>query len=614
MLLVMRKIGIQDLSRIEKWQTFDGFSTIKRSKETELNVKDRVIQDIGATESLKDWNAVNWREVNQRVKNLRQRIYRATEQGQWNQVRNLKKLMMRSYANLLYSTRKITQINQGKKTAGVDGQTAISPPERTEIVNELQKYTVWKAKPTKRVYIPKANGKQRPLGIPTIKDRILQTVVKNAFEPEYEAKFESNSYGFRPGRGCHDAIEQCWSRLNATGGDTWILDADIKGAFDNISHEFIMNEIGVSPGRELIKQWLKAGYIETEIFNQTTSGTPQGGAISPLLANIALNGMEEWLKTHQTTRTFQFKTRTMRRDFPTYGFIRYADDFVITAKSKKDIEAIVPEIVEWLKLRGLNLNEDKTQIRELTEGFNFLGFNIRQYKGKCLIKPQKDKVQAKIEELKEWLRTHQNVESETVIQVFNPILRGWANYYKHGVSKRVFAYFDHEVVQMLLRWAKRKHSTKGMKWIVRRYFGRIGGDKWVFRAKTKNRQGKPVELFIYRMATTKIVRHVKVKGNASPDNPLLETYWAERNAKKGKNYYVKDSKLYRIAQNQKWQCPICNDKMFNGESIHIHHLTRVKDGGNNEEINLQILHAECHSHVHNGSAKISCGGLEPDDE
>ena len=577
-------------------------------------MQDRVITDIGAPESLQDWKAIDWQQVRKRVKNLRQRIYRATQKGEWKQVRNLQKLMMRSHANLLLSTRQVTQENAGKKTAGIDGHTAVTPSERVQLVNEMRGYTPWTVRPARRIYIPKTTGKLRPLGIPTIKDRVLQAVVKNALEPEWEAKFEANSYGFRPGRSCHDAVAQCWLRLNGNCRDTWILDADIKGAFDHICHEFILTALGNSPGRELVKQWLKAGYVEAEVWQETTSGTPQGGVISPLLANIALDGMEQWLAQHRTTRNCQNSESNDRHRVPKFGFIRYADDFVITAKSKADLTAILPEISDWLKQRGLSLNEEKTHLRQGTEGFNFLGFNIRQYQGKCLTKPQKEKIQAKLKQLKEWLKSHQNAGPEAIIRVMNPILRGWANYYKHAVSSRVFAAFDSQVVQMLLRWARRKHSTKGMRWIVARYFGRIGGNRWVFKAKTVNRQGKPGEVYLYRMTMTKITRHIKVKGGVSPDDPTLTKYWTERNARYGKTYFVPGSKLYRVAESQKWSCPVCQGMLFSGEGIHIHHVKRVADGGKEEKGNLQILHAECHRHLHGECARMKCGGLEPYDE
>lgn len=324
--------------------------------------------------------------------------------------------------------------------------------------------------------------------MPTIKDRVAQAIVKNALEPEWEVRFETNSYGFRPGRSCQDAIEQCWTRLNAASKDEWILDADIKGAFDNISHEFILKALGATPGREWIKRWLKAGYVEAEMFNATESGTPQGGVISPLLANIALDGMERWLNQETKTRLYQTKTgkdagKTTPRKISRYGFVRYADDFIVTAETKEDIEAILPKIVDWLAARGLKLNEEKTRIRHKSEGFNFLGFHIRTYGSKCLTKPQKEKVQAKLKEMKEWLNEHLNVEAGTVVEVLNPILRGWANYYKHGVSKETFATFDHHLVKMLIKWAKRKHPGKGVKWVVSRYFGRIGGDKWKSKAE-----------------------------------------------------------------------------------------------------------------------------------
>ena len=354
-------------------------------------MKDRVQLDIGAKKPTSDWSEIDWKEVMKKVKNLRQRIYRATMLKKWNQVRSLMKLMLRSYSNLLLSVRRVTQLNQGKKTPGIDGYTVKSPEDRVQLIKNWD-FQIWKIKPTKRIYIPKANGKSRPLGIPTVSDRIAQAIVKNALEPSWEARFEKNSFGFRPGRGGHDAIEGCFLRFRKGGIDEWILDADIKGAFDNISHEFILEELGQIPGREFIKQWLKAGYVESQIFNGTDKGTPQGGILSPLLANIALDGMDKWLAKITETKFYGKIKGWGKEERRIYGFVRYADDFIVTAQTKEQIEAIIPRIQEWLAERGLHLNEEKTQIKHINEGFNFLGFNIRRFKGKCIIKPQKEKV------------------------------------------------------------------------------------------------------------------------------------------------------------------------------------------------------------------------------
>lgn len=536
-----------------------------------------------------DWNATDWHQEERRVRNLRQRIFRATQAGDWKRVRSLQKLMLRSRANRLISVRRVAQLNQGKNTPGVDKVLLKTPAARGRMVDHLAHYPLWTAKPTRRVYIPKANGKLRPLGIPVMADRCVQAMVKNALEPSWEARFEGSSYGFRPGRGCHDAIEKIYNIANPRNRKKWVFDADIKGAFDNISHEHLLATIGRVPSIELIKQWLKAGYMDEGVFHETKAGTPQGGVISPLLANIALHGMEEVLGVIHDKRGYIIGKRAV---------VRYADDFCVFCESQEDAEAVREILTEWLSKRGLALSPEKTQIVHLSEGFNFLGFNIRHYRSsntktgwKLLTKPSKEAVQKHREKMKqEWEAAH-GCTVQKILWRFNPIVRGWANYYRTGTAKETFTKLDNWMYQKEVRHGKRTHPHKPKKWRQQKYWGKLNldrQDRWVFGDKHTGQH-----LLKYRWFP--IERHILVKGNASPDDPTLRAYWERRNAAKIKNLAPTKQKM---ARKQQGLCPICKNTLFNDEELHVHHKKPKAKGGKDTYGNLQLVHLFCHQQIH----------------
>ena len=474
----------------------------------------RELSSANGTEKQTDWNTINWKKANRTVRNLRQRIFRAAQEGNLKKVRSLQKLMLKSYSNRLVSVRRVAQMNAGKHTPGADKLVIKTPTARANMVDALAHYTLWKAKPARRVYIAKAHGKYRPLGIPVVADRCLQAMVKNALEPFWEAKFEGTSYGFRPGRDCHDAIEKIFVLACPNTTKKWVLDADIKGAFDNISHTYLQEAIGPVPGRELIKQWLKAGYVEQEMFHPTERGTPQGGGISPLLANIALHGMEEAIGVKHNCRDEIIGKRAV---------VRYADDFVCFCETKEDAEQVQQILMEWLKERGLTLSEEKTRIVHLTEGFDFLSFNIRQYAAphtaktgwKLLIKPSNEAVQAVQKKLKElWIKGRGSNLQSTLTKL-NPVIRGWANYFRSSVAKEIFSHLDNWMFYKADRYTRWMHPNKSRDWRRRKYWDNLNVDRhdhWVFGDKQTGG-------YLLKFRWFPIERHVLVKGRASPDDP-----------------------------------------------------------------------------------------------
>jgi RNA-directed DNA polymerase len=570
--------------------------------------KGKPSKKVKSIKSMGEWRDIRWRKLERVVLKLQKRIYKASQRGDDKAIRRLQKTLMKSWSAKCLAVRRVTQDNKGKKTAGVDGVKSLTPIQRLELVSKLRLNR--KAKPTKRVWIPKPGTEEkRPLGIPVMYDRALQALVKLAIEPEWEARFEPNSYGFRPGRSCHDATEAIFTAINQKA--KYVLDADIAKCFDRIDHKALLQKLNTSPtSSRQVRAWLKAGVMDGGQMFPTSEGTPQGGVISPLLANIALHGLENRINQAFPTMVKNSRETWFHKKgeiFRTPNLIRYADDFVVLHEDITVVQRCQQIIAEWLKDMGLELKPSKTRISHtLNEyqgnvGFDFLGFNIRQYpisknrsgknsKGeplgfKTFIKPSQEAIKRHIEEIGNIIKAHISKPQKALIGKLNPVIQGWANYYSTQVSKETFSKIDHIIYQQLLAWSKQSHTGTPVKEIISKCWMTVGDNHWVFA--TKDEKGNLVRLL--KHAKTPIVRHEKVKGESSPYDGNL-VYWSIR---RGKHPECPD-RVAKLLKAQKGKCTLCGLYFREDDLLEVDHIQPKSQGGKDVKSNYQLLHRHCH--------------------
>lgn len=419
-------------------------------------------------------------------------------------------------------------------------------------------------------------------------DRAMQTLYKFALEPIAETYADPNSYGFRVGRSTHDAIEQCFTDLNKGKSPEWILEGDIKGCFDHISHEWLVENIPMDT--QVLTKWLKCGFIETKQLFPTEEGTPQGGTISPVLMNMTLDGLEGVLRE----RFPQRRKEHGKTVFDKINFVRYADDFIITGKTKEILEnEVLPVVRAFMSERGLQLSEEKTVITHINDGFDFLGQNIRKYNGKLLIKPSKKSIKAFMKKIREIIKSNKSATQEMLIRRLNPVIRGWVNYHRYVVSSVTFQYIDYQIYKCLWQWAKRRHKNKGHRWIARKYWHSVGTRKWTFASVNKSANSGE-EYFPLEYATnTKIIRFKKIVSEANPFDERWNTYYEERNGEKMLNSTKGREKLIRIWRLQKRCCPICQERITSETGFRTHTLIQ-----NAQKRLSAMVHPWCHKALH----------------
>ena len=546
------------------------------------------------------WYAIDWPTIHRNVRRLQVRIVKATKERRWGRVRALQRLLTHSYSGKVLAVRRVTE-NNGKATPGVDQEIWDTPEKKIQAVHALKRRG-YRSQPLRRVYIPKSDGKtMRPLGIPTMIDRGQQALHLLALDPVVETTADRNSYGFRQRRSCADAIGQCFLALRRASAK-WILEGDIKSCFDKISHDWLLAHVPMD--RVILQKWLKSGYMEKHVLHESMDGTPQGGIISPALANCALDGLERVL---QEKFPVAKRLRSLGGKKPCVHLVRYADDFVITSKSKELLEGEIKPLVEqFLQERGLELSPTKTVITHVEHGFDFLGQNVRRYpNGKLLIKPSKKNVGTFLKGIRGIINDARGMSAAALIDQLNPKIRGWANYHRHVVSKRIFGHVDRNIFSCLWQWARRRHPNKPSRWVKTKYFERRVDRNWAFFAETCDDEGRPTKVWLFHAESTPIKRHVKVKGEANPYDPTYETYFEEREGAHMLETFRGTRTLRYLWNEQRGLCTQCHTKITRITGWRLHYCVARVKGGSTGATNCVLLHPECHDRVHRQRLPVS---------